>query len=121
MKPNGAGHEQVIVLADDGPISAVGLPFVGDILIEAALVALDVQPLTYHLYKCGDDDGLRGHVGVETVLAWATLLNILFRLPTCIQIRVNVLYLIEDIAGLVAIDLTLTVVRLECVALDDEQ
>ena len=60
-------HEEVVVLAFRGSITAVLPPHISDIFIQASLVALDVEMLPHHLHQCGYDFRLCFDIGVETI------------------------------------------------------
>lgn len=58
MKADGASHEEVVVLSGDGSVGSVLLSLVGVVLVEAAFVALDVEPVAHDLDKGGDNHRL---------------------------------------------------------------
>ena len=122
VQPDGARHEQVVVLAGDGSISTVLLALVGIVLVKTSLVALDIEAFANDLYQGGDDHRLCCHVRVEAILAWCALAYLVLRLTACVEIGIDVGNLIEDILRLVAtLHLPFLVVRLQGVALDDQQ
>ena len=110
MKAYGTGHKKVIVLADDGSITAVGLFLVGEVFVEAALVAFDVHAFADYLDEVGDYHGLGDAVGVEAVAFWDTFDDFVFALLAGVEVFINGAYLVEDIPGLVAVDIAVAVV-----------
>ena len=69
VQADGACHQQVVVVAVNGAVSAVGLTLVGEVFVKTADVALGVQALANDLYECGNNHGLGGDVGMEAVFA----------------------------------------------------
>ena len=67
MKPDSAGHQQVVVHAKDCAVRAVWLALVGSELGDAVFIALYIQVVAYRLDEGGDNCRLRGYVGMEAV------------------------------------------------------
>lgn len=121
VKTNGASHKEVIVMADDCAIGTVGLALIGEQLIECATIALSEEHLTDSLDECGYNHRLCADVGVETIFARETLPNLIFGLTPGIDVGIERGNLIENIVRLIAtFYLTLAVVGLQCVGLNDE-
>ena len=106
------------MLAGDCSVGAVLFLLVGEVFVKASLVALDVQAFADNLYKVGDYHRLGVDIGVETVLQRGVFDDLFFLLLTGVEVAVYILYLIEDVAGLVALDIPVAVVGLEGVGLD---
>ncbi len=69
MEADGAGHQEVVVLAVDCAERSVGLALVGEELVDAPFVALLVEGLADDFYERGDYHWLSGDISVEAVLA----------------------------------------------------
>ena len=80
VEANGAGHEKVVVSADDCAIGSVLLSFVSQELVENLLVPFSVNMIADALDESGDDHRLCGRVGVESIFAREALPDLIFRL-----------------------------------------
>ena len=122
VQADGAGHQQVVVLAVNGAITAVLPSHIGGVFVEASRVALHIQSLPHGLYQRGDDFGLGLHVGVEPIFHGCPPADVLGALLACIEMGIDIADGIEDVRRLVAaLQPPVVVVGLERVRLDDKQ
>lgn len=116
VKAYGAGHEKVVMLADDCAVCAVLLPLIGQELVEDLTVSLSVKMIADTLYESGYYHRLCGGIGVKAIFPGNALTNLVLGLTASVEAGIYVGNLIEDILRLVAsLNLPLPVVCLQCV------
>lgn len=116
-----SGHQEVVVVAGDGTVGAVGLALVGEVFVEDAGVSFDIGMLTDILDEGCDDEGFCRDIGMEAIFAGESLADVLVGLAAGVEVGVNVADLMEDVERLVAVDGTVAVVGLKGIGLDDEE
>ena len=79
VKPDGAGHEQIIVLSLYRAKRAILPLLIIQILMQTPLIALNIGSLTNDLDESGYDHRLSAYVGVESILYRLALNDGIFR------------------------------------------
>lgn len=83
-----AGHEEVVMTADDGTEGSVWFSLVGKEFVEATGVAFDIKMISNDLHERGYNHGFCGDVGVESVFSGESLSDFVFGLATGIKVLI---------------------------------